>query len=191
MPGTTSLGIHYPLQGEIVTATSWQTMATDIDTILSDLDTIRLKTTNPITASISGPFSSPSTNLATATDGTYNVFDTVNWDTGGLASLGVNPDRLTLQSGIYFARATVAMSTYTTMTYMRVGLLCGGVIWSMQTTSTLSNNPTVLSSASGLVVVTTPPLPLQMRIRWVGTGGPAHFIQGRLEVYKIRDIANV
>lgn len=191
MPGTTSLGIHYPLQNETVNATSWQTMATDIDTLLSQLDTIRLKTTNPLTASISGPFSSPFTSLATGTDGTYAAFDTVNWDTGSLASLGVNPDRLTLPTGVWFARATVAMSTYTTATYMRVGLLCGGVIWSMQTTSTISNNPTLVASASGLVVVTVPPLPLQMRIRWVGVGGPAHFIQGRLDVYKIRDISDV
>jgi hypothetical protein len=191
MPGTTPLGIHYPLQNETVTATSWQTMATDIDTLLSSLDTIRDKTTNPTTASIRGPFITPFVTLATATDGTYNVFDTVEWDNGGLASLGVNPDRLTLQSGVYFARASVSITNYTTLTYMRVGLLCGGVIWSMQTTSTLSTNPQLTSAASGLVVVTTPPLPLQMRIRWVGTGGPAHFIQGHLQVYKIRDIANV
>jgi hypothetical protein len=191
MPGSTSLGIHYPLQNETVNATSWQTMATDVDTLLSQLDVLRLKTTNPPTASISGPFSSPFTSLATATDGTYAAFDTVNWDTAGMASLGVNPDRLTLQSGVWFARVTAAISNYTTITYMRVGLLCGGTIWSMQTTSTISNNPTLLASASGIVVVTTPPLPLQMRIRWVGTGGPAHFIQGRMDVYKIRDISDV
>lgn len=191
MPGMTSLGIRYPFQNETVNATSWQTMATDVDTLLSQLDVLRIKTTNPLMASISGPFITPSTNLATATDGVYNVFSTVNFDTGGFANLGVNADRLTLSTGIYFARASATMTTYTTVTYMRVGLLTGSTVWSMQTTATLATNPTLLGSASGLVVVTAPNTALQVRIRWVGTGGPAHFVQGRLDCYKIRDISNV
>ena len=191
MPGTTSLGIHYPLQNETVNATSWQTMATDVDTLLSQLDVLRLKTTNPLTASISGPFITPATAVATATDGIYNVFNTVNWDTGGFANLGVNPDRLTLSTGIYFARATAAITNYTTLTFMRVGVLVGANWWSRQTTSTISGTPIVTASASALIAVTAPATTLKLSVRWVGTGGPANFIQGRLECYKVRDISNV
>jgi hypothetical protein len=191
MPGTTSLGIRYPLQNETVTATSWQDLATDVDTLMTQLDALRDKTTNPLSASISGPFSAPATSLATTTDGTYNVFNTVNWDTGGFANLGLNPDRLTLPTGIYFARASVAITAYTTLSFMRVGVLTNTTDWSRQTTSTVSGTPILTASASGLVVVTVPSTALKVHLRWVGTGGPANFIQGRLDAYKIRDISDV
>ncbi len=189
MPGTTPLGLRYPLQGETVNATSWQNLATDIDTLMTTVDGLRDRALQPATASIIGSFSA--TSLATATDGVYSTFVTVLWDTSGFANLGVNADRLTLSTGVYFARAQATLSGYTTMTYVRVGLLAQSRIWAMQNADTIAGSGLHTANAAGIVVITTASSALQVRIRWAGTGGPANFINGALDVYKIRELADV
>lgn len=189
MPGATPLGLRYPLQGETVDATSWQNLANDIDGLMTTVDSLRDRSIKPATASIRGSFSG--TAVATGVDSVYNNFNAVVWDNSSFANLGVNPDRLTLSTGVYYASAMGEITAYTTLTFFRVGLLAGGRIWAMQHVDTLAVATFPQAQASGVVVITTPSTALQMRIRWNGTGGPATVVDGLLSVYKIRELADV
>lgn len=189
MPGYTSLGIQYPLQNEVVDATSWQTMADDIDALLTSLDALRDVAVSRPTAAISGG----STGLAVNTDGVLSGFTVEDFDTGGYANLGVNNDRLTLPTGVFWCQAKANMTGATTIAMTRTGLLVGGTtIWAMQQQDTYAAgaNPGNIRS-SGIVVITSASTTLQARIRWSGTGGPATFLSQELAAYKVRDLGNV
>ena len=189
MPGATSLGIHYPLQNETVDAASWQTMANDIDALLTSLDALRDVAVSRPAAKISGG----STIVAANTDSVMSGFSTESFDTGGYANLGVNNDRLTLPTGIFWCYTVANMSGATTLAMTRTGLLVGGTtIWAMQQQDnyTAGHNPSSIRS-SGLVVITVASTILQARIRWAGTGGPATFLSQELAAYKVRDLADV
>lgn len=189
MPGATPLGLRFPLQGETVDATSWQNLANDIDALMTTVDGLRDRAIKPATAAIQGSFTG--TAVATGVDSVYNDFTNVNWDNAGFANVGVNPDRLTLSTGVYYASALGSLTAYTTLTFFRVGLLAGGRIWAMQHVDTLAAASFPAAQAAGVVVVTAPATALQMRIRWNGTGGPATVFDGLLSVYKIRELADV
>lgn len=188
MPGVTPLGLRFPLQGETVDSTSWQNLANDVDTLMTTVDGLRNRATKPATASIQG---FAGTALATGVDGVYANFNFVEWDNAGFANLGVNPDRLTLSTGVYYASAQATLTTYTTMVFFRVGLLAGARIWAMQHVDTLAAAALPTAIAAGVVIITAPATALQVRIRWNGTGGPASITNGLLSVYKVRELADV
>jgi len=188
MPGATPLGLRYPLQGETVDATSWQNLAEDIDTLMTQLDGLRDANLRPITASVTGSGGSAVT--ATGVDGvlTYNL---ESWDTANLANLGVNNDRLTLSTGIWFARANTSFLSGTgAITFTRTGLLLGGVLWQSMEMST-ATSVTGNMVATGCLVVTVAGTILQQRVRWNGAGGPGTWSGGTLQVYKIRELADI
>ncbi len=191
MPGMTSLGIRFPLQGETVDATSWQNMANDIDALMTSLDTIRDRATKPESAMIRDTIGSVTTTPASNTDGVLH-FSQVSWDTSTFANLGANNDRLTLSTGVYYATATSDISAYTTMTQARIGLLTGSTLWAAQSIDTVSDGSLFLV-ASGVVVVTAAATALQVRCRWNGTGTAVFDAAGgnNLFVYKIREISDV
>lgn len=188
MPGATPLGIRYPFQNETVTATSWQNTAEDIDGLLTQLDVLRDTAISKLSAAISGG------GVATATGavGTVTGFTTENWDTGGYADLVANNDRLTVTPGIYWTQCRATLSTVTTITSARCALLVGGgaVFWHGGMVDTIGGT-SVACNSTGIVVVTIPATIFQIQVRWVGTGGPGTWANGRLEAYKVRDLANV
>src|SRR6476646_479917 len=108
MPGTTPLGLRYPLQGETVDAASWQNLATDIDAQMTVIQGLRNKAFKPPTASIgnSGGNVLPVT-TATGVAASF-LFNVVNWDNAGLVNLAVNNDRITVGPGVWWVRFTAS-----------------------------------------------------------------------------------
>ena len=186
MPGTTSLGIRYPFQSETVTAQSWQNMADDIDGLLTSLQTLQTAALHPETASIS---SSGTTNPASGAS-VQQTFATEDWDVGNLANLGVSNNRLTLSSGLWYARYSSFLSGYTTITVAHWGLLVGGTTvvaeQEMDSTTTTSVGGTV----SSLVYASAAGTILQGNFIWIGTGTGA-LGTATMQVYKLREVANL
>lgn len=189
MPGTTSLGIRYPFQGETVDQASWQNMAVDIDGLLSQLDVLRSTTTAPATASVFR--ASNSATLATTVTGNL-TFDTENWDTAGYANLGVNNDRFTVQPGVFYVCVAYNINTITTTTGIQTLFLVGGAIWGGYTVGNIGGTTTNTNvSTSGLIVAQAVNTTVQVQVRWNGTGGPAVFDLARFIIIKVRDLVNV
>lgn len=184
MPGYTSLGIQYPVQGEVVDAAAWQTMAQDIDDLMTSLDTIRDLAGSRPTASISGG----SVATATGVDGTVSTFTSEDWDTGGYANLGVNNDRLTVPPGIYWCTAVGNLTGATTVTQKRLGILYNSIIWGSQSEATITSGNNNFSVATGLVVASSAATAIQVRTRWQGTGGPATTRFVNLRIYQVREL---
>ena len=188
MPGATPLGIRYPFQGETVTATSWQNTANDIDGLLTQLDVLRDTSVSKLSASVSGGTAV----TATGVTATVTVFTNENWDKGGYANLGVNNDRLTVTPGIYWTQCRANLTTVTTITSARAGILVGGAtLWNATTLDTQPFSNSGSCNSTGIIVVTAPATILQIQVRWVGTGGPGNWVSCRLEAYKVRDLVNV
>lgn len=188
MPGATPLGIRYPFQGETVTATSWQNTANDIDGLLTQLDVLRDTSVSKLTASISGGTAVTATGVV----GTVATFTTENWDTGGYADLVANNDRLTITPGIYWTQCQANLTTVTSITSARCGILIGTtVLWNAVTLDTQPASNSGSCNSTGIVVVSAPTNIVQIQVRWVGTGGPGNWVSCRLEAYKVRDLANV
>lgn len=188
MPGTTSLGIRYPLQSEIINATSWQNMSEDIDALLTSLDALRDTAVSRPTARISGG----TTSVAVNTDVFMSTFNSVDWDTGGYADLGANDDRLTLPSGIFWCVTKGNISGTTTLAMARTGIVSGGAtVWGMQEQDDYTSTVASTIRSSALVMLTAASTIIQARVRWSGTGGPATCNGQELAVYKVRDLADV
>lgn len=187
MPGVTSLGIRYPYQDEVVTATSWQNMAEDIDGLFTDLETLQDLARLRPSASITGGAAA----TATGNNGIPTAYSTVVWDTGGYANLGVNPDRLTVPSGVYWGFCSGFLSGATTVTAKRVSLLHNSRTWSGQTVDILTGTGNgIISPSSGMIICTGVTNTIQVRCIWTGTGGPATTSSVTLTVYKIRELAD-
>ncbi len=187
MPGATSLGIRYPFQGETVSATSWQNTAEDIDGLLTQLDVLRDLSTSKPSASISGG----TVVTASGAVGTLTTYTDEDWVTAGYADLGVSNDRLTVPAGIYWTQCQTRITTVTTVTSARCGVLVGTtVLWHATTLDTV-NATTPLCNSTGIVIATGVSNILQVQVRWVGTGGPGTWVIGRLEAYKVRDLVDV
>lgn len=188
MPGTTSLGIRYPLQNEIVSASAWQDMSDDIDALLTSLDALRDVAVSRPTARISGG----STSVAVSTDVFMSTFSSVDWDTGNYADLVADDDRLTLPSGIFWCYTKANLSGTTTLQMARTGIVSGGTtVWGMQTQDDYTSTSASSLRSSALVMLTAASTIIQARIRWSGTGGPATCNSQELAVYKVRDLADV
>lgn len=188
MPGTTSLGIRYPLQGEVITAQAYQDMADDIDALMSDLDVLRDYTTSRPSAAISGG----SIATATGVNGTVAAYTTVVWDTGGYADLITNPNQLTVPSGIYWVVCEGTLTGATTVTAKRVGVLHNSIVWGAQVVDTISGTGNgSISPASALVIATGLTNAIQVRAFWTGTGGPATTQSVDLRVYKVRELSDL
>lgn len=187
MPGTTSLGIRYPYQNEVVDAASWQDMAEDIDALMTDLETLKDLARLRPSASITGGAAATATN----NNGIPTGY-TLVWDTGGYSNLGVNPDRLTVPSGVYWGVTSGFLSGATTVTAKRVGLLHNSIVWGAQTVDILTGTGNgAISPGSGMIVCTGVSNIIQVRCIWTGTGGPATTGSVTLSVYKIRELADL
>lgn len=189
MGGTTSLGIRYPFQSEVVTAQSWQDMADDVDALLTELQTLRGIAETPNSAGInSGDF----TGSATTVNNVLGTFG-LAWDTGGYWNAGT-PDRLTVPAGVYWISLGSAFQTNaTTTTQRRAAIFIDGTTerqsQKLDTMTTSGNGfgPTT----GGLLALLNPSQYIQYRVQWTGTGGPVNYSSGSMQVYKVRDIADL
>jgi hypothetical protein len=189
MPGSTPLGLRYPLLGEAVDAQSYRNLANDVDAALTTLRAARNIAMRTPTCSI-GNDGTLVPSLAANTDGVM-TFNITNWDTDGLSNLAVNNDRINLPVGIWWGRVSLANITgFATFTYLRVGLITPGFAWSHHMLDTVATSVPGPLTANGLIVNTGPgSVVLQMRIRYGGTGS-ANFNSAQMQVHKIRDIAD-
>lgn len=188
MPGTTSLGIRYPLQGEVISAQAYQDMADDVDALMTQLDALRdVAVTHP-SASISGG----SIATASGADGTVTNFSTTTWDTGGYVDLVTNPDRFTVPSGVYWAVCEGTLSGATTVTAKRLAILHSFAICGAQSVDTLTGTGNgAIGPASGVVICSGATNAVQARAFWTGTGGPATTGNVDFRIYKIRELSDL
>lgn len=187
MPGTTSLGIPYPYQGETVTAQSWQDLATYVDGLMTSLDTIRDLAENFETAQISGG----SVAVATGVTATIANYSSETWDTSGWVDLGVSPNQITVPPGLYFCNGYAFLSGGTTYSMARLQVMAAGTAWGIRTTDGAGASSITVASVSALVMCTAASTALTLSGRWVGTGGPATFQTARFQAVKIRALADV
>lgn len=189
MPGTTSLGIPYPLQGETVNATSWQNMATVVDALFTQLDALRLLGTTRPTASVSSSGSVTAIASGTTTTQLYTI---ENWDNAGYATLGTNADRLTLDTGVFYGRFNCLVSptnSAVNITLVRSSMLLNGiVIAGAETDPVESDNDPGGQVVSAIFVVGVAGSILTSQALFVGTGGTAFQASATLQVYKIREL---
>lgn len=189
MPGATSLGIPYPLQGETVDSTSWQDMATAVDALFTQLDALGTLATHRPTASVSS--TGAVTGIASGSSLTQ-LFGTEDWDTGGYANLGVNNDRLTLDTGIFYVRYNVLVTptnSATNITLVRSHILLDGLtISAVETDQAETDNGSAGQVATAMMVVFNNGAILQGFYTFIGTGGTAFSGSATLQVYKIREL---
>lgn len=187
MPGYTSLGIPYPLMGEVVDASDFQDMSTYVDTLLSQLDALRdLAGTKPLAAMSGG-----SVVTATGVNGTVANYSSIVFDNASYADLGVHPNSFLVPPGLYWASCGGFLSGATTVAQKRLAILYNGFIWGGQSTDVLTSGNGTMSVASGTIVATAPTNTIEVRTFWSGTGGPAttQFVDFR--IYQIRALADV
>lgn len=192
MPGSTSLGIPYPLQGETVDAQSWQDMATSVDSLFTTLNNLSPFATNRPTASISS--TGAVTGIASGST-LVQSFATENWDTGGYANLGVNADRLTLDTGIFYMRFNVLVTptnSATNITLVRTFLVLDGVtIGAVETDQAETDNGSAGQVVTSMYAVTNNGAILQGVYSFFGTGGTAFSGSATMQVYKIRELGDL
>jgi hypothetical protein len=109
MPANTPLGISYPLYSDAISTTQaqFQDMATDMDTLVQQLeDRLTAASTRP-TCKLSGianQLVAPATNVTV-------VWAAEDFDNDNMANIGVNATRIQLiDQGIYLVGASIALS---------------------------------------------------------------------------------
>lgn len=192
MPGVTPLGLHYPLQGETVDAASWQTLANDIDGLMTTTQTLRTAAFKPPTASIGN---NGSLAVSTASGGsTIMLYNVVHWDNASLVNLGVNNDRITVTPGVWHVRFTTTLSSVTTVTYARALILdTAGTTWGFAQMDAVAVGQAGAITVNAYVVNFAATVGIQGLVSWVGTGGPGSWVGtgAELQVSRIRTIADV
>lgn len=183
MPGATPLGLRYPYPWETVTAQSYQDLAEDIDSVLDSLDLLHTSVRVPAQAAILHAGAGTSVTQAVTTNLT---FDTESYDTASLANLGVNNDRLTLSSGIWFANGWAFTTGGTTTSGTQLQLM---LATALHTFHRIDNSSFTGKSINvqGLLHVPINGTILQMAGAWFGTGGPQTWF-ARLQVWKVREL---
>lgn len=182
MPVTSNYGLRYPGPYDTVDATSWQNLATDIDTVMSTVEAKRLAAAKPPSARI---FNDSTQLLVQGVPATI-TFVTEDWDVGGLANLGVNNDRLTLGTGVWLVSAGMRFFGMTNVNEVEVNITVNGVNYCQYRIGGLYAGAIPITQVTGLVVATAPTDYVTMVAAWVGTGGPATALGGWLQALKIR-----
>lgn len=185
MPGTTSLGLRYPLPSETVTAQSYQDLAEDIDSVLDTIDLLETKARVPQMAMVTLFGSTVSVPQAVHT---LITFDIENIDNASIANLGVNNDRLTLSAGIWFVNGYALASGGTTVTAVQLQFYVNTVLHSFNRIDDSSAFTTKNITAQSVVKAPVNGTILQMYAFWSGTGGPATWSSPTLRVYRIREL---
>lgn len=183
MPGITPLGIRYPLPWETVTAQSYEDMANDIDGVLDGLDLLRTQARVPEMALVDWGGVSTSVPQGVTTTLTYAFED---FDTAGLANLGVNNDRLTLSAGLWFVNAWASTSGGTTNTGTQLQLHLNTALHSFHRVDNSSFTSKDIN-VHGLLYVPVGAAVLQANAAWFGTGGPMTWFP-YLFAWKVRNL---
>lgn len=184
MPGSTSLGLRYPLPWETVTAQSYQDLAEDIDSVLDTIDLLETKARVPPMAMVTLFGSNVTVPQAVHT---VVTFDSEVMDNANLSNLGVNNDRLTLSAGVWFVNAYALATGGTTTTAVQLQFYVNTVLHSfnrIDDSSFVTKNITAQSVVKASVDGTI----LQLYAFWSGTGGPATWVSPMLRVYRIREL---
>lgn len=184
MPGATSLGIPYPLQGEPVNATSWQNLATAVDGLMTQLDVIRdLAVSRPSATMQQG---GGGTVMATGVTTTLTPFAGTVWDNGGFVSLA--PAQFNVPPGVYWVSVGGALvSGFTTITTARLAISTPGFVWASQTIT----GGSVLPGTQALVFCNGATTAISFQAQWQGTGGPATVAFATAQIVKIRALADL
>lgn len=181
MPGTTPLGLRYPLPWETVTAQSFQDLSEDIDAALDALDIIETQARVPQQASVINGAGGNSVPVNVGTTLTYTIEE---YDTGNLADLGVNNDRLTLSAGIWFVNGKASTSGGTTTSGTHLQLHVATVLTAFHRI----DNSTIVGKDIALQALIKIPVNgtiIQLIGIWTGTGGPQTWV-AQLQTWKVR-----
>jgi hypothetical protein len=164
-------------------------MATAVDALFTQLDALGTLATHRPTASVSS--TGAVTGIASGSSLTQ-LFGTEDWDTGGYANLGVNNDRLTLDTGIFYVRYNVLVTptnSATNITLVRSHILLDGLtISAVETDQAETDNGSAGQVATAMMVVFNNGAILQGFYTFIGTGGTAFSGSATLQVYKIREL---
>lgn len=183
MPGTTSLGLRYPMPWETVTAQSYEDLANDIDNVLDVLDALRTQARVPEMALVTYPGGGTSVAQGVTTLLTYG---TEVVDTANLANLGVNNERLTLSAGIWFVNAYAITSGGTTTSGTQLQFHLNTALHSFHRIDN-SNFPSKEINGHTLMWVPIDGSILQVNAAWFGTGGPMTWFAS-LQAWKVREL---
>jgi hypothetical protein len=190
MGGTTSLGIRYPYQSEVVDSVDYANLATDVNALLIDLDTIAtLANTRPSVHIQSGSRTGFTTGLNQVLQNFTLVWDTGNfWDPA-------QTDRIILRDpGLYYVFIGGSFRTLaSTTTSFRIAILANaGTEWQSRKIDTLASSGNGNDSAvSGMVIASVADTTIQFRCQWTGTGGPVSVTSGNIKAYLIRELADL
>lgn len=179
MPGSTPVyGITYPCGDDTIDTGVFQTFSQSLDDALvtaqAELDAATNKPSAQVYASGSSPIS-----IAAATDVTC-TFTTEVFDNDGMATLAVNNDRLTIQTGgVYWVGCTAQISDFTTLSSASVIIQRNGVdFWRYKGRTLAISASAIISFALPMDLFSGDTLIL--RARWTGTGGPGNIGLRRL-----------
>lgn len=172
MPGSTPVyGITYPCGTDTIDASVFQTFSQTLDAAFVAAQAELDAATNKPSAQIYATSLNGSVNVVIATDTTL-TFAVEVYDNNGMASLAVNNDRLTIQTGgVYWVELFTQISGYTTLTSITGILRVNGVDFYRYKSRALAIASDGFAHFS-MPVNLNPGDFLQGRVRWTGTGGP-------------------
>jgi hypothetical protein len=182
MPVTDTFALRYPGPYDVVDATTWQNLATDIDSAMSTVDAKRATAVKPNSARVLNN----STQLLTNGVLAILTFTAEDWDNGGLANLGVNNDRLTLGTGLWLVSGGLTFLGMTVVTHVELHVMVNGVSYCQQRIGPLYNGAAPIVQVTGLLLATAATDYVTIQAGWSGTGGPATAFSGYLQATKMR-----
>jgi hypothetical protein len=176
MPGTTPLySIPYPYETEVVDAASVENVADAVDTLLNAQITAAVAASKFPAALVKRDSGTQS--FATGAGLANLTFTTEHYDNNGMGNLGVNNERLTIQTaGVYFVAGAVFTDSSNNENITMAEL-------------TLTLNGTMVMARKGrwtrgLHVALTKRLAvadiLRLQYRWVGTSSPKNVTRSAL-----------
>lgn len=183
MPVTDRFSLRYPGPYDVVSATSWQNLASDIDAAFTLVDAKRVLAVTPKSARI---LNNSTQTMAVSTP-TGITFSTEEWDNGGLANLGVNNDRLTLGTGIWLVCGGLRFSGMTNVGHVEASVRLNGVTSAQYRIGGIYSGATPIIQATALIVCTAVTDYVDFVCAWSGTGGPATALAAYLQATKIRN----
>jgi hypothetical protein len=183
MPVTDTFALRYPGPYDVVNATSWQNLATDIDSAMTVVDTKRVAAVKPNSARVFNDSTQLLTNGVPATI----TYSTEEWDVGGIANLGTNSDRLTVGTGIWLVVGGLLFFGMTVINHVEVNITVNGANYCQHRIGRIYSGASPGIQVTGLVVCTAATDYVTMTAAWTGTGGPATAFSGYLQATKMRN----
>lgn len=168
MPSTPNFAIPYPCSGTTIDCTAFEDFTEAIQDAIDAVSVAEQAALNRPAAKV-GDTDAQTFTVAVATNMTF-VFE--DFDNDAMANLGVNADRLTIQTdGIYVVSAMAqAAGSVTTLTSQAIAVSQNGTIRYRKKDSVRDNSPMTIHVV-GLMSCVAGDI-IRAVYLWTGTGGP-------------------